>query len=186
MKKLPFCLVSVLWLLSAASVSSQENPFRVQATPPPTDFVMGRNARLELGDNKLQGELLSVTGDSLWILSNGAVLSFPLREVGSVDVQMHKWGSSRMWKWNLVAGLGSAIALSAACGSVEDSDGCGGFFLAWSGLWTLIGGGTGYALAASSHRNVHPSFEALRPWVRYPQGPPNKIRPGGEGRPSGR
>jgi hypothetical protein len=174
-----FCLVAVLLILSSTSVSGQENPFRVQYMPPPADVVMGRNARLELGSSKLQGELLSVTGDSLWVLSNGAVLGFPLQELGTIDVQMHKWGSSRLWKWNLVAGLGSALALTAACSSVEGTDGCGGFFLGWSAIWTLIGGATGYALAATSHRKVHPSFEALRPWVRYPQGPPDKIRPGG-------
>ncbi len=158
---------------------SQENPFRIGELPAPTELVFGRKAQIQLPTGKLEGELLSVSTDSLWILSRGTILGMPLGDVRGVDVQMHKWGKGRMLKWNLLAGLGSAVALTVACGSVDDvGGGCGTFALSWVLSWGLVGGISGAALAASSHREVHPSRDALRPYVRFPQGLPNGGNPG--------
>ena len=134
-----------------------------------------RRRRYDLAIDRLRGELLSVSRDSLWVLSSETVFAVPLADVQRLDIRVHNFNQGRMLKWNLVAGLGSAIALAAACNSVEGVDGCGGVFLAWSLTWGLVGGATGAFLAKSSHKEVHPSRDALRPFVRYPQGLPDAV-----------
>jgi hypothetical protein len=139
---------------------------------------MGREAKVKLTTGELEGELLSVSGDSLWILSSGTLHGHPLGEVRELKVRMHNWGSGRALKWTLLGGLGSAVALTAACNSVEGTSGCGGVLVSWSLVWGLIGGLAGTGLASSSQKKINPSFEALRPYVRYPQGLPEKARSG--------
>ena len=193
MKPLPLLLAVFPVLLTSAPGAGQENPFRMRGTPPPTELVMGREAKIDLASGKFGGELLSVSADSLWVLSNGTARGLALGDVRGVDVRMHKWGAGRVLMWNLLAGVGSAVALSAACNSVgekeiweEETHECGGFVLGWSVLWGLVGGVSGYFLVKSSHRAVVPSLLDLRPYVRYPQGLPDTAKSGvGPRRPSG-
>lgn len=166
-------------LLSANNGAAQEEPFRMDVRLPPTEFVMGRNAKIELPSGKLEGELLGVSEDSLWFMAEGAMLGVPLGEVSQLDIQMNKWGLNRVLTWNLVAGLGSAMALTAACSSVDDVDGgCGSVFVGWTLSWALVGGIAGAFLASKSHKEVFPSSDALRPYVRYPQGVPDAVKSG--------
>ncbi|MFH1765922.1 MAG: hypothetical protein ABIF09_17175 [Gemmatimonadota bacterium] len=193
MKPLPLLLAVFPLLLTSARGAGQENPFRMRGTPPPIELVMGREAKIDLASGKFEGELLSVSADSLWVLSNGTTRGLALGDVRGVDVGMHKWGVGRVLTWNLLAGVGSAVALSAACNSVEDWDPwgngppeCGEFVLCWSVVWGLVGGVSGYFLAKSSHREVTPSLPDLRPYVRYPQGLPDQAKSGvGPRRPGG-
>ena len=186
MKPLPLLLAVFPLLFTSATGAGQENPFRMRGTPPPIELVMGREAKIDLGSGKFGGELLSVSADSLWVLSNGTTRGLALGDVRGVDVRMHKWGVGRVLTWNLLAGVGSAVALSLACDSVEDTDGCGNVFLGWTVAWGLVGGVTGYFLAKSSHREVTPSLPDLRPYVRYPQGLPDQAESGvGPRRPGG-
>ena len=186
MKPLARYFTAISLLLISAPLAGQENPFRVKDPIPPTELVLGRTAKIKGVRGGLEGELLSVSGDSLWVLSERGVLGLSLGELQGVDVRMHNWTRKRALTWNLVAGLGSATALTLACSSVDETSGCGGVFLSWSLAWGLIGGIAGAALAGGSHRRVLPSRDALRPYVRYPQGLPNGARPtGGSTRPGG-
>lgn len=174
-------------LLTVFPLSGQESPFKVTGAYPPADLVMGRQANIDLLSGKLEGELLSVTGDSLWVFSDGTVSGVPLRNVRKVSVRMHKWGTKQMLAWNLIAGLGSAVAMTAACSSVEDvSGGCGNVFVVWTVGWALVGGLAGVALHSSSKRDLPPLEGALQPYVRFPQGLPKGTSIGnGASRPGG-
>jgi hypothetical protein len=166
-------LLSVLAILSLTMVpgsgAGQSNPFRTKGLPPPDELTRGRIATVDLMSGSVRGELLSVSVDSLWVLSDSRTVAFPLRDVRAVRVRMHKWGWGRMLAWNVLAGLGSAAALSAACRSVEGTANCRDVFLGWSLGWSLIGGITGAFIATSSHRTLEPAAGALRPFVRLPQ-----------------
>jgi hypothetical protein len=182
MKPFAWYFAAISLVLISAPLAGQENPFRVNNPIPPTELVLGRTAKIKSATGGLEGELLSVSGDSLWVLSKSGVFGMALGEVQGVDVRMHNWTRKRALTWNLVAGLGSAIAMTAACSSVDDMEGgCGTVFLSWSLTWALVGGIAGAALAAGSNRRVLPSHDALRPYVRYPQGLPDGARPRGGG-----
>lgn len=172
MKTLPSLLIIASLLLSPLPGTGQRSPFRREGTPPPEELTRGRAATLDLLSGEVKGELLAVSGDSVWVLSNETRMALALQEVEGVDVQMHNWGAGRMLGWGLLAGVGSAVALTAACNSVEETEGCGGVFLGWTVAWGLIGGVAGAFIAASSKKGLKPSPEALRPYVRYPQGLP--------------
>jgi hypothetical protein len=178
MKTFAYLLAVITPLLSVSPGIGQENPFRVRGDLPPSELVMGRQGTIDLSSGKMKGELLSVTSDSLWVLSEGGVSAHALRDVRRVDVRMHRWGARRVITWNLIAGLGSALALTAACNSVEGSGDCGAVFAYWSLGWALWGGLSGVALTSSAKRTVPPSAGALQPYVRYPQGPPPGGLPG--------
>ena len=178
MKPMSLYLAGTFLILLAGPVFGQQHTQSRTSPFPPLELVMGRTAKLGIAQGGISGELLSVSMDSLWVLSEERVQGLALTDLRKVDVQMHRFGAGRVLAWNLVAGLGSAIALTAACTSVADS--CGGVFVGWSLTWALVGGISGAALASSSHRLVTPSPEALRPYVRYPQGFPKEIKPGGK------
>lgn len=152
----------------------------------PSGLEMGRNARVDFSRGRIGGELLGVSPDTLWVLSEGTVKGLALQDVSRVGVEKHKWGWKRMLMWNLVGGLSSAIGMTVACNSVEGTSGCGGVFSGVTVSWALIGGITGGLLAASSHDSVRPVPGDLRPYVRYPQGIPPGIRLGNDlARPGG-
>lgn len=167
-------LLPILAFLTLAvapgSAAGQSNPFRTKGLPPPDELTRGRAATVDLMSGSVKGELLSVSADSLWVLSDSRTVALPLRDVTAVKVRMHKWGWGRMLAWNLLAGVGSAAALSAACRSVEGTSSCSDVFLGWSLGWSLIGGITGAFIASSSQRQIEPAAKALRPFVRLPQG----------------
>jgi len=63
--------------------------------------------------------------------------------------------------------------MAAACGSVEDSSGCAGVGALMAGLWVATGGLAALAVEGSSRVLVAPSRPAdLKPYARFPQGPP--------------
>jgi hypothetical protein len=184
-------LLNVFWMLlfltTTSPATGQENPFRPPKGSPPADLIMGRHATVDLHTSTVEGELLSVTPDSLWVLTEGEVAGLALSEVEDVDVRMHSFGARRMTAWTVIAGLGSAVALTLACNSVDGAtNNCGGVFASWTLGWALIGGIAGAALSSTSHRSLPPVPGALRPYTRYPQGTPWKwesdpgpYRPGG-------
>lgn len=192
MKPFPPLLIAVLPLvvlplLVPTLASGQEYPFRREADFPPMELVMGREAWIELDSTTLEGELMAVSSDSLWVLSFTTLVGVPLNSILGVDVRMHNWDTGRMLTWNLLAGVGSAFALSAACNSVDDTSGCGGVILSWTAIWGVVGGLAGIFMVKTSRREVAPTPLTLQPYVRYPQGlPPGRANPGpGPRRPGG-
>lgn len=123
----------------------------------------------------MKGELLSVSADSVWFDVAGSFHSLPLAELERIRIQRHAWNARRVLVWNLVAGVGSAVALTMACESLEDTE-CGSFTLSWLGAWALIGGFSGASLAGSSHVDVPIDAVGLRGFTRFPQGMPEAYR----------
>ncbi|MDH4043090.1 MAG: hypothetical protein OEY20_09370 [Gemmatimonadota bacterium] len=122
----------------------------------------------------IQGELIAVSPDSLWLLQSSTTIAVPLAEVGGVQMRRFHSGASAALIWGLVGGLVSGGLLTAACATVEDAS-CGGvmaFSLITWGLWGGIGAAT---LGSSSTRTLPPSEGALRGYARFPQGLPGDL-----------
>lgn len=166
------CLLLGFFLFTSPLAAQARSGGRVPSiTEIPPELVMGRTAKVQLGLEDLKGELMAVSPDSLWLSSQGRLRAFPLQGVERVDVEMHKWGGKRVFIWSLVAGLGSGLALTGACTSVSGAS-CGGVLPSVGLSWALIGGISGLFLQRSSTRTLPMTYEAIRPYVRYPQGLP--------------
>lgn len=163
--------LAALTLLGHPRASDAQQASISAGTVVPRELVLGRTAKVRTAAGRLTGELLAVTSDSVWMDIGGRWMAFPLTDQSRVTVRMHSMDGTKMAIWNLVAGLGSAAALSAACNSVEDAD-CGGVFPAWTLAWGLLGGISGALVARSSHRTLSPHPDAIQPYVRFPQGMP--------------
>jgi hypothetical protein len=134
----------------------------------------GSTVKLYWGETSMRGELLSVSADSVWLEQEGALRALPLGQVDRIQVQRHRWDGKRVLVWNLIAGLGSTIGLSAACASVEDTS-CGSFTLSWLATWAVVGGLAGMNIAGSSHADVGVDPQGLRRFTRFPQGLPESY-----------
>ena len=173
---------TMTWVASFFLVASGVDGQQMEPPPStgsiPIEVVKGRSAQMLLQGNTIEAELLAVGLDSVWVDQGGLTVGFPLSEVDRVRVRRHNWSAGRMLAWNLVAGLGSGLALYSACQSVSGTDSCGGFFLGWSLTWAVIGGFSGASVARSSRETVPPTANGLRRFVRFPQGLPESYRDG--------
>lgn len=157
--------------LSVLSVAASGAQGQVsEETSLPRSLLFGRNADVWVGSTRSTAELLAVTEDSLWLAAPQS-FAVALSDVDRLRVHMHDWDVGRVLVWNAVGAFVTGIALTAACSSVEDS-GCGVVIPVTLAAWTLVGGGLGWALASSSRRDLHLREEAIRPYVRFPQGRP--------------
>ena len=165
-------MATVLCGGGVAQAQGVEDP----AGPDPTmiSLAHGSTVKLYWGETSMKGELLSVSADSVWLELEGSLRALPLGQVERIQVQRHRWDGKRVLAWNLIAGLGSTIGLSAACASIEDTD-CGSFTLAWLATWGVVGGLTGMSIAGSSHADVGVDPEGLRRFTRFPQGLPESY-----------
>jgi len=147
-------------------------------TPPPQ--VLGRTVTLipHGGGASVQGELLAVRGDSAWVLaSNPArVVGVPMPAIREAHIQRHGLTAQKGLEWGLVVGGVSGIALSLACNSVEGNSGCGGVFVGMMLGGALYGGIAAISFNSSSRYRVEPATpDALAPYARFPQGPPDGV-----------
>jgi hypothetical protein len=150
----------------------------LEAQSPRVSVVHGAEIRvlMSTGD-RLEGELMAVTPDRLWLLTGGSDLrTAGSREILRVDRQRHGLGTRRMLTWIGVGGGVTTAAMMVACGSVDDAGGCAGFGLLWAGAWALVGG-ISWALIRPGQRVTPEALEDLRPWARFPQGLPADFRP---------
>lgn len=159
-------------------VGSHAEGQQVQPSPPanpiPMELVRGRTAEILFQGSSIEAELLAVGTDSVWIEQSGLPVGFSLAEVEKVRVKRHNWSRGRLLAWNLIGGLGSSLALYGACQSVSED--CGGVFASMSLSWAIIGGISAVAIVNSSRATVPPNRDALRPFVRFPQGLPESYR----------
>jgi hypothetical protein len=162
-------------ILSAALAPGCASTVALQEVP-----VGGREVTVvTLGkEAKVQGELLVVDRDKLWLRASDGVREFALRDVSEVRVKRHGFGAKKTLAW---AGVGATLTgggLAAACGSVEGNDSCGRVALVVGGLWLLVAAVAAPSLESSS-RTVYPSPSAdtLRPFARLPQGLPTGVPP---------
>lgn len=121
----------------------------------------------------IQGELLAVTHDSLWLREDSGVRALGLNEMVSGWVPKADLKPGRALYIGLGVGLLSGALLTGACNSV--ADGCGSvlFASALSGL--VIGGLSALSLRSGSRRKLAPDPAQLAPYARFPQGPPRGL-----------
>ena len=124
-------------------------------------------------DRPLQGELLTVEGDSIWVLTDGTPVGVALADIEGVKIKKHGLGPTQAILWSVVGGAVTGGALTAACSSVDGTEGCGQVFVGAMLGWLLIG-----AISAATLGDVNVNFDApisaleLRRYARYPQGHP--------------
>ncbi|HSD28955.1 MAG TPA: hypothetical protein VLL75_16775 [Vicinamibacteria bacterium] len=147
-----------------------------------TSNVLGRPVTLvprEDGAPKEKGELLAVDQGRIWLRTKEGVRDFDPASLREVRVRRHNLTGAWAVRWGLVGGLASGLAMTAACSSVEGSDGGGcaraGAF--WGGLWVLAGLLAAPSLDASSQVFLDPQSGRLRPYARLPAGLPAGVSP---------
>lgn len=118
------------------------------------------------------GELLAASPDSVWLLGDRGLASIPFGEIEQVRIQRSSFGAGKVWGWSLLAGLGSGVALTLACSSVEGAS-CGGILPGVLATWAIVGGLSSASVESSRHLRLdRPVAEQLRPYARFPQGLP--------------
>jgi hypothetical protein len=142
--------------------------------------VLGRSVRVEpptgTQAKPLEGELLAVTDERIWIRSATGVTELPVSEGVQVRVQRHSFTRRKTWIVSIVGAVVSGVGMSAACSSVEGTNGCGTVGLAFAGGWLLTGALAAPSLDASSQIKIDSRRTPdLRPFARFPQGPPPGV-----------
>ena len=141
--------------------------------------VMGSQVRvsLVLRTEPWRGELIALSSDSLWLLGRSVLFSAPLRDVQRVRVVRHKAGSALAFRWGLVGGLVTGLALTGACSSV-DASGCPLVLPLTVLMWTAVSGLSALTMGPSSHKDFRrPRFGGLNAFARFPQGLPSNLDP---------
>jgi hypothetical protein len=125
----------------------------------------------------VKGELIAVGPEKIWVLGKERVLEIPVAAVKDVRVQRHWLNTRRGWIWTAVGALVTGGALSVACSSVEDNDSCGRVFAVVGASWLVLGGLPSMGLDSSATILVKgpPDAQALGPYARFPQGPPEGL-----------
>ena len=80
-------------------------------------------------DRPLQGELLTVNGDSIWVLADGTPAAVALADIEGVRIKKHGLGPTEAMLWSVVGGAVTGGALAAACTAVYDTEGCAQVFV---------------------------------------------------------
>lgn len=140
--------------------------------------VLGRSVTVvpQAGDaaKPVAGELLAVEPERLWVLGKEHVVELPMASVAEVRVERHKMNTRRGLAWAGIGALVTGGAMTAACSSA--SSGCGGVFLGVGLTWLVLGALPAMGLDESATIRVEaPEADTLRPFARFPQGPPEGV-----------
>ncbi len=155
-------LSTVLLLLATATATP------AQRLQPP----LGSQVQLKLSSERsLNGELLAVSQDSIWLLQPRGLASVPLGDVSRVRVDHGGMGASGALIWSLIAGVVSGVALQSACSSVSDAD-CGGVLPGTLLIWALIGAISAPSMQHARYAKLRAEPDSLRAHARFPQGLP--------------
>lgn len=145
----------------------------VAAPPAAAQSITGHTVHVDrTGSRGLEGELLAVTADSLWLLADRQVTAVTLQEVRKSWVR--RLGAPRSQTALMIGigtGLVSGLLLTVACASVEDAS-CGAVLPVFALNGLLYGGLAARSIEGASRRQVDPTAGALAPYARFPQGPP--------------
>lgn len=121
----------------------------------------------------LNGELLAVTPDSVWVMArDGQTMNAAVTDIGRILVQRYKHRPAVALSVGSAVGLVSGLALTAACSSVEDVS-CGGVLLISLLSGVLVGGLAAHSIQSGRYREIPPG--AMAPYARFPQGPPPGV-----------
>jgi hypothetical protein len=140
---------------------------------PSPRLLYGRHLDVRLSDEaRLEGELLAVDTDSLWMMSDGEPFGISLSEISRVRVQQHQANAGGVLAWAGVGALVTGAAMSAACASVAEE--CGGVFVGMAIPWALFGGLAAASVSGSRWREATACEADLSKFARYPQGWPDR------------
>lgn len=164
-------------LVTSASGATRVEAQEATGAGYPASLVQGRRVSAQGSTGEVaSGELLWVSADSLWLLARQPwdVVAVPLEGVRSVRVPRGP-GAGRVLLWTLTGMAVTGGALAAACGSVEDAS-CGAVFPSVALTWGLVGGLAAMRVEKERRLTLEPRPEVLRPYARFPQGPPPGLR----------
>ena len=141
---------------------------------------LGRHVTLvptESGAPKVKGELLAVDHGRILVRTKDGVREVDPASLREVRVRRHNLTGEWARRWGLLGGLGSGVALSASCATVEGNNGgsCAAVGAGVAALWVAIGLLVAPDLEASSQLSVDPGSERLRPYSRLPAGLPEGV-----------
>ena len=130
--------------------------------------------RVPSSRSALEGELLAINADSVWILAD-RIRAVPSNAVMELRIRRHRLGPGHGVAWSIVGGLITGGALTAACASVADD--CGSVFLSVGLAWLVVGAISATSLWETSVviRGPIPSDD-LRRYARFPQGLPPVLQ----------
>jgi hypothetical protein len=127
---------------------------------------------------KVEGELLAVEDDRLFVREKNTVTEVPLPDVKEIRVKRHNFGARAALTWALAGGVLTGGALAGACSSVEGNSGCATVGLVTAGAWLLVGALAAPAMEHSSRETFRrPLEDQVRPYSRLPQGLPEGTDP---------
>ena len=175
---LPIAMVVTLWiaqplLAQAVPTSGSGLGLGPRLDSRLVELTKGRQVRFAYGAPRaLEGELLAVDDQSMWLLSNGQTRNIPLDGLGEIQVRQHGFGATKVWTWIGIGAAVTGIGMAAACSTVEDATGCGGWFFGMGLGWGVIGGLFSLDVVGSSWAEVPPVREGLLRYARFPQGLP--------------
>jgi hypothetical protein len=120
--------------------------------------------------------LLAAGRDSIWVLSRGAAVAVPVRDVQKASIQRHSWPPKKGLLAGAIVGVVSGIGMAAACST--ESEGCGGVLVGFTLMGVIWGGVAAASLSSSwQWRFEPPVADSLRKFARFPQGlPPDALR----------
>lgn len=136
---------------------------------PAPRLVYGRHVDVRLPQEvRLEGELLAVGADSLWLVRDGEPFGVALSAVNRVRVQQHEARAGGVLAWAGIGALITGAAMSAACSSVAEE--CGGVFIGMAIPWALFGGIAAASVSSSRWTEAGVTEADLSKFARYPQG----------------
>jgi len=168
MRPVPRLVVLALAALPAGCATGQA---KLQVFGRPVTVVISAPEK-----EKVQGELLAVADGRLWLRADSGVREIPLAAVREVRVKRHGFGARQALTWAAVGGLATGGALAAACATVEGNSSCAAVGLVVAGTWMAVGALSARSIESSSLvRLPAPASADLRPYARFPQGPPDGV-----------
>ena len=145
----------------------------------------GRPVVVQMPTYRLEGELLAVAPDTLWLLSGPQLTPVATALARQLYVQRHDYGMGRTVRTMAWSGLATGVALMVSCLMYEssaDGSGDGAACLLVVPVTAATFAGVGVVLGAinsmTTHKRYDPAqLDRVRPFARYPQGMPESMRP---------
>ena len=161
----------VLLALAALAAGCATGQAKLQVFGRPVTVVISAPEK-----ERVQGELLAVTDGRVWLRADSGVREIPLAAIREVRVKRHGFGARQALTWAAVGGLVTGGALAGACATVEGNSNCAAVGLVVAGTWMAVGALSARSVESSSLiRLPAPASADLRPYARFPQGPPDGV-----------
>ena len=148
------------------------------ALPPPQLSPTGRLTTVHTPADRIAGELIAVTPDSVWLLTRPDGVLTPFRAEGIVrlDVQRHRMGATRTMQIMAVVGAATGVLLNISCSQVDDAS-CGAVLPGTMLTYLALGSLLALVNFESAWMKYQPGQLILaRPFTRFPQGLPDTLR----------